>query len=87
VPVPVAVGRIGEEVEDRTTGNAGSRPWGFYGNLSRTQIAEQVGLSQMHGSRLITGALATLRSHLDDSDARGGMCANGPRPVTQWPEG
>jgi RNA polymerase sigma-B factor len=41
----------------------------FYGNLTQTQIAEQVGISQMHVSRLITQALATLRSHLEDSDA------------------
>nr|WP_239097653.1 SigB/SigF/SigG family RNA polymerase sigma factor [Asanoa ferruginea] len=41
----------------------------FYGNLSQTEIAERVGISQMHVSRLITGALATLRHHLDGEDA------------------
>nr|WP_239097675.1 SigB/SigF/SigG family RNA polymerase sigma factor [Asanoa ferruginea] len=41
----------------------------FYGNLSQIEIAEQVGISQMHVSRLITRALATLRRHLDDNDA------------------
>jgi len=41
----------------------------FYGNLSQAQIAEQIGISQMHVSRLITRALATLRRHLDDNDA------------------
>jgi RNA polymerase sigma-B factor len=37
----------------------------FYGNLTQSQIAEQVGISQMHVSRLITRALATLRSQLE----------------------
>ncbi|GIF63993.1 hypothetical protein Ais01nite_20280 [Asanoa ishikariensis] len=41
----------------------------FYGNLTQTQIAEQVGISQMHVSRLIARALATLRRNLDDRDA------------------
>jgi RNA polymerase sigma-B factor len=36
----------------------------FYGNLTQTEIAEQVGISQMHVSRLITRALAKLRGHL-----------------------
>ncbi|WP_285502310.1 SigB/SigF/SigG family RNA polymerase sigma factor [Actinokineospora sp. NBRC 105648] len=33
----------------------------FYGNLTQTQIAEQVGLSQMHVSRLLSKTLAALR--------------------------
>ena len=36
----------------------------FYGNLTQTEIAEQVGISQMHVSRLITRALVKLRGHL-----------------------
>ncbi|MGN9807056.1 SigB/SigF/SigG family RNA polymerase sigma factor [Micromonospora sp. L32] len=36
----------------------------FHGNLTQGQIAEQIGISQMHVSRLITRALATLRGHL-----------------------
>ena len=36
----------------------------FYGNLTQTEIAEQVGISQMHVSRLITRALTKLRGHL-----------------------
>ncbi|GGQ71517.1 SigB/SigF/SigG family RNA polymerase sigma factor [Couchioplanes azureus] len=37
----------------------------FYGNLTQSQIAAQLGISQMHVSRLLTKALATLREDLD----------------------
>jgi RNA polymerase sigma-B factor len=37
----------------------------FYGNHTQTQIAEQIGVSQMHVSRLLSAALAKLRSQLD----------------------
>ena len=36
----------------------------FYGNLTQSQIAEQVGISQMHVSRLLARALAKLRGRL-----------------------
>jgi RNA polymerase sigma-B factor len=36
----------------------------FYGNCSQTQIAEQLGISQMHVSRLLSRALTTLRHQL-----------------------
>ena len=36
----------------------------FYGNQTQTQIAAQLGISQMHVSRLLTKALATLREEL-----------------------
>jgi RNA polymerase sigma-B factor len=36
----------------------------FYGNLTQSQIAEQVGISQMHVSRLLTKALTKLRTQL-----------------------
>ncbi len=36
----------------------------FHGNLTQHEIAEQVGVSQMHVSRLLTRALAKLREHL-----------------------
>ncbi|MFI5908027.1 SigB/SigF/SigG family RNA polymerase sigma factor [Dactylosporangium sp. NPDC051541] len=36
----------------------------FYGNLSQLEIAKQVGLSQMHVSRLLAHALGFLRRHL-----------------------
>jgi RNA polymerase sigma-B factor len=38
----------------------------FYGNLTQSDIAEQVGISQMHVSRLIARALAKLRVSLTD---------------------
>ncbi|SDS15443.1 RNA polymerase sigma factor SigF [Actinoplanes derwentensis] len=37
----------------------------FYGNLTQSQIADQIGISQMHVSRLLTRALGKLRRHLD----------------------
>ena len=36
----------------------------FYGNQTQTQIADQIGVSQMHVSRLITRALGKLRTQL-----------------------
>ncbi|MEO3928416.1 sigma factor-like helix-turn-helix DNA-binding protein, partial [Micromonosporaceae bacterium B7E4] len=39
----------------------------FYGNLTQSQIAEQIGVSQMHISRLLTRALTKLRSQLADT--------------------
>lgn len=36
----------------------------FYGNLSQTEIADRLRLSQMHISRLITKSLSVLRKHL-----------------------
>jgi RNA polymerase sigma-B factor len=39
----------------------------FYGNKTQNDIAASVGCSQMHVSRLITGALAKLRAQLADA--------------------
>jgi RNA polymerase sigma-B factor len=38
----------------------------FFDELTQTQIAEAVGCSQMHVSRLLSQALATIRSSLGD---------------------
>ena len=40
----------------------------FYEQLSQSEIAERVGVSQMHVSRLLRVALGTLRSSLDGHD-------------------
>jgi RNA polymerase sigma-B factor len=39
----------------------------FYGNLTQSQIAEQIGVSQMHVSRLLARALTKLRGQLAES--------------------
>ncbi|MEV6349206.1 SigB/SigF/SigG family RNA polymerase sigma factor [Actinoplanes sp. NPDC051851] len=39
----------------------------FYGNLTQSEIAVRVGISQMHVSRLLTKALAKLRTQIDDT--------------------
>ncbi|MFI5840230.1 SigB/SigF/SigG family RNA polymerase sigma factor [Catenuloplanes sp. NPDC051500] len=39
----------------------------FYGNLTQSQIADRVGISQMHVSRLLARALTTLRGQLGDA--------------------
>jgi len=39
----------------------------FFGNRTQTQIAEQVGVSQMHVSRLLAKTLAHLREQLGDT--------------------
>jgi RNA polymerase sigma-B factor len=39
----------------------------FYGNLTQTEIADQIGISQMHVSRLLARALAKLRAQFDDA--------------------
>ncbi|WP_344572665.1 sigma-70 family RNA polymerase sigma factor, partial [Winogradskya humida] len=36
----------------------------YYGNLTQSQIADRLGISQMHVSRLLTKALAKLRTQL-----------------------
>jgi RNA polymerase sigma-B factor len=40
----------------------------FFGNLTQTQIAEKIGISQMHVSRLLTRTLAQLRSGMLRND-------------------
>ncbi len=40
----------------------------FYGNMTQTEIGEKLGISQMHVSRLLAGALDYLRGRIVDAD-------------------
>jgi RNA polymerase sigma-B factor len=40
----------------------------FFGQLSQSEIAERVGISQVHVSRLLRSSMTTLRGILDDRD-------------------
>ena len=40
----------------------------FFGQLSQSEIAERVGISQVHVSRLLRSSMTTLRGLLEDSD-------------------
>jgi RNA polymerase sigma-B factor len=44
----------------------------FFGDMTQTQIAQRVGISQMHVSRLLSRTLAQLRQGLDGEVHRGG---------------
>ena len=41
----------------------------FYGNMTQAEIGAQLGISQMHVSRLLAEALSYLREHLTGSRA------------------
>jgi RNA polymerase sigma-B factor len=43
----------------------------FFGNLTQTQIADKVGISQMHVSRLLSQTLDRLRERLDPETRSG----------------
>jgi RNA polymerase sigma-B factor len=47
----------------------------FYGNMTQAQIGDQLGISQMHVSRLLTRALDYLRERI--GDPRGAAPARG----------
>jgi RNA polymerase sigma-B factor len=58
----------------------------FYEDLSQTEIARRVGLSQMHISRLLSRTLTQLRDAVDGSGAEGaGVSATGPTLNTARP--
>ena len=40
----------------------------FYGNFTQVAIAEQIGVSQMHISRILAGALIKLRKKLGEDE-------------------
>ena len=39
----------------------------FFGNMTQSQIAEEIGVSQMHVSRLLSRTLEQLRTSLEES--------------------
>jgi RNA polymerase sigma-B factor len=41
----------------------------FFGNMTQTQIAEQIGISQMHVSRLLSASLELLRTALSGGES------------------
>ena len=43
----------------------------FYGNMTQTEIGDQLGISQMHVSRLLAHALGYLRDRLNTSEGTG----------------
>lgn len=47
----------------------------FFGNLTQTQIADRIGISQMHVSRLLAASLKTLRETLDEGPEADGTAA------------
>jgi RNA polymerase sigma-B factor len=74
---------LGYEVsEERTILSAGFRALDererriihlrFYQGLTQSQIAVELGISQMHVSRLIRGALEKMRHEIEDGGAKGG---------------
>jgi RNA polymerase sigma-B factor len=41
----------------------------FYGNMTQAEIGERLGISQMHVSRLLSGALSYLRERVLGQDS------------------
>jgi RNA polymerase sigma-B factor len=58
----------------------------FYGNMTQSEIGDRLGISQMHVSRLLAGALDYLRERLvddgDDDQSPGGSPARSASMVT-----
>ena len=52
-------------------GNVDDRESHIFGRQTQTQIAEEVGISQMHVSRLLARSLAKLREAVSEDDATG----------------
>jgi RNA polymerase sigma-B factor len=52
----------------------------FYGNMTQTEIGERLGISQMHVSRLLAGALHYLRGCLVDNPGAGEQASPEPGP-------
>ena len=61
------VGRLLETLPERERTIISLR---FFEGLTQSQIADRLGLSQVHVGRLLTATLASLRSQLDDDALR-----------------
>ncbi|MCF2527278.1 sigma-70 family RNA polymerase sigma factor [Yinghuangia soli] len=62
----------------------------FWGDLSQRDIAEQLGLSQMHVSRLLSATMTTLRERLEadpETDSEPDSAAERPRADARVPAG
>src|SRR4029078_2055064 len=46
----------------------------FFDELTQSQIASEIGISQMHVSRLLRRALATMRGRIEEGSVGGGIC-------------
>jgi RNA polymerase sigma-B factor len=55
----------------------------YFEERTQSEIAESVGLSQVHVSRLLRAAVARLRARMPDTDDRGGSTegARGSQPT------
>jgi len=57
----------------------------FFANMNQSQIADRIGCSQMHVSRLLARALDTLRSQMLDTDTPTGAARHRIPPALQQP--
>ena len=57
----------------------------FYGGMTQAQVGQQLGISQMHVSRLVAHALGYLRARLLGLDERAYAQRGPPAPLS--PEG
>lgn len=57
----------------------------FYGNMTQAEIGEQLGISQMHVSRLLSEALSYLRESITGAQEPAAATASRPAPAASHP--